>query len=194
MLTEPFFANPDSLATGACLMHKQASFLISSLSGFDTNDFSTFEFPAVDPAFDDAAVGAGVYVAALNDSKEARQVTRFMVNQQFGRAALAESDTGWILPNVRFDTSRYSNEFTRSFTETVHAALLADQFRFDASDLMPAQVGACSFWPGIVDLVAGAKTIPPSHPRHRPVLTRANQDRSAAMESCTDPRHGGIPA
>ena len=33
-----------------------------------------------------------------------------MVSQPFGRAALAESETGWILPNVRFDTGTYSDE------------------------------------------------------------------------------------
>lgn len=109
-------------------------------TGFDPDDFAAFVFPAVDPAGADAAAGAGVYVVAVNDSAAVRQLTRFMVSDQFGTTALADLG-GWILPNVRFDTTTYGDEFTRSFADTVEAALLADQFRFGASDLMPPQVG-----------------------------------------------------
>ncbi len=31
-------------------------------------------------------------------------------------------------------------------------------FRFDASDLMPAEVGAGTFWTGMVDWTTGAKS------------------------------------
>jgi alpha-glucoside transport system substrate-binding protein len=162
MLAMSWFFNAIPLGEEECLMHRQASFFLGNLGsfGYDIDEFSTFDFPTVDPTFADAAVGGGVYLAAVNDSYEVRQLTRFMVSQQFGREALADSDTGWILPNVRFDTSRYGNEFTRSFAETIQAALLAGQFRFDASDLMPPQVSTGTFWTGITDLVAGAKTIP----------------------------------
>ncbi len=162
MLNISFFENAIPLGNEDCLMHRQASFFLGALSffGYDIGDFATFEFPYVDPAAADAAVGAGLYVAATNDSNEVRQLARFMVSQRFGRAALAEGGTGWILPNVRFDTTRYTDEFTRSFAETVQAALVADQFRFDASDLMPPVVGAGTFWTGVTELVAGIKTIP----------------------------------
>jgi alpha-glucoside transport system substrate-binding protein len=35
--------------------------------------------------------------------------------------------------------------------------LNAKVFRFDASDMMPAEVGAGTFWEGMVDIVSGKK-------------------------------------
>lgn len=162
MLNVSFFANAVPLGFGDCLMHKQASFFAaaSQFFGFGLDDFATFKFPSVDPAFSDATVGGGVYVAAVTDSNDVRQLTRFLASQRFGRAALASAGTGWIMPNERFDTTRYTSELTRSFAETVRAAIAADQFRFDASDLMPSEVGVGTFWTAMVDIISGAKTIP----------------------------------
>ena len=142
-------------------MHKQASFFASFIDdfGFDLEEFSTFKFPAVNAEFGDSALGGGVYVAAVNERHEVRQLVRFLLSQRFGRAALAELG-GWILPNVRFDLSRYGDDLTRSFAEIVQNSIEAGQYRFDASDLMPPVVGAGEFWFGIRDLVDGVRTIP----------------------------------
>ncbi len=160
MTSFPFFENVFPLAFGDCLMHKQASFFASFIQGFDFDlgEFSAFKFPSVEPEFGDAALGGGVYLAALNEREEVRLLVRFMVSQRFGREALADVG-GWLLPNVRFDTKRYADELTRSFAEIVQAALRADLYRFDASDLMPPPVGAGTFWQGIVDLVDGIKPL-----------------------------------
>ncbi len=157
----PFFENVFPLAFGDCLMHKQASFFAAFIQGFgfDLGEFSTFKFPSVNQEFGDSVLGGGVYVAALNEREEVRLLVRYMLSQRFGREALAEVG-GWLLPNVRFDTKRYTDELTRSFAEIVQAALLAGQYRFDGSDLMPPEVGAGTFWQGIVDLVDAAKTLP----------------------------------
>ena len=103
--------------------------------------------------------GGGVYLAAVTDGAEVRQLIRFALSQRFGREALAATG-GWLMPNVRFDTKRYPTDLVRSWGETSAAALKAGQFRFDGSDIMPAAVGTGTFWAGIVDLVAGTKTIP----------------------------------
>ena len=39
------------------------------------------------------------------------------------------------------------------------ATVTADVMRFDASDLMPAEVGTGTFWTGMVDWVSGEKDI-----------------------------------
>ncbi len=44
--------------------------------------------------------------------------------------------------------------------EAIQAGIAADLFRFDASDLMPPEVGAGSFWATMADLVAGVVTVP----------------------------------
>ena len=59
---------------------------------------------------------------------------------------------GALFPYLNQDLAAYPNEIERSLAE---ALVNAKVFRFDASDLMPAQVGAGSFWTGIVDWVNG---------------------------------------
>lgn len=157
----PFFENVFPLAFGECLMHKQGSFFAAFIQGFGfgLEDFSTFKFPAVNPDFADSAVGGGVYLAALNERAEVRQLVRFMLSQRFGSEALAELG-GWILPNVRFDLNRYGGELTRSFAEIVQAAIEAGQYRLDGSDMMPPPVGTGEFWFAIRDLVDGVRFLP----------------------------------
>ena len=161
MLDLFFFDNAEPLGNGDCLMHKQASFFAGALDAFGHNldDFATFEFPYIDPTYADAAMGGADYVAAVTDSVEVRQLVKFMASPRFGKVSIAEDTAGWILPNVRFNTNRYSDNLTRADAATIQAAIATDQFRFDGSDLMPPQVGAGTFWTGIVDLVSGAKTI-----------------------------------
>jgi alpha-glucoside transport system substrate-binding protein len=160
MLNVSFLENALPLADRDCLMHKQASFFAGAVEffGYDLDEFSTFRFPSVDPRFDDSAMGVAVYVAAVNDRNEVRQLTRFMLSNKFGKEALAES--GWLMANVRFDNDQYTYELTRSWADITQAAVAADLFRFDASDQMPAEVGAGTFWTGMADLVAGLRTIP----------------------------------
>ena len=113
----------------------------------------------MNPEFADSALGAGVYLAALNERAEVRQLTRYMLSQQFGRTALADLG-GWLLPNIRFDLDRYGDDLTRSFAEIVQAAIAAGQFRFDGSDLMPPEVGTAEFWFVMRDLLDGVRFLP----------------------------------
>ncbi len=142
-------------------MHKQASLFAAAIQdyGFSLEEFSTFKFPAVNTEFVDSAMGAGVYLSALNERKEVRQLARFMLSQRFGRTELADLG-GWIMPNIRFDLDRYGDEFTRASAEIVQAAISAGQFRFDASDLMPPEVGTAEFWFVMRDLLDGVRFLP----------------------------------
>ncbi len=159
MLNLSFQENASPLDAGDCLMHRQAIFFRWLIPDGTAEEFSTFKFPSVDPELSEAAMGSADYVAALNDRKEVEKLIDFMLSKRFGEAALAPSGN-WLLPHARFDHSLYPNDLVRSWADIVRAAILADLFRFDASDLMPGEVGAGTFWTGIVDLVAGAKTIP----------------------------------
>jgi len=146
------------------MMHRQASFFAAALSTFgrDLDDYATFRFPSVDGAFDDAMVGGGTYVAALNDRKVVADAIKLMLSPKWGRVELATNSglNGWLVPNLRFKEARHTDDLVRSWLVAGHQALASGQFRFDASDTMPTQVGAGTFWSAIVDLVAGLKTIP----------------------------------
>lgn len=157
-----FFAfNAVPLGDGDVMMHKQASFFGAFIGdfGYDIADFATFRFPSVNPEFADTVMGGGSYIAAATDSHDVRALVRFITSHRFGRAVIADA-SGWVLPNLRFDTDRYADDLTRSWAVDANAAIAAGQFRFDASDLMPPEVGSGTFFTGIVDLVAGIKTIP----------------------------------
>jgi alpha-glucoside transport system substrate-binding protein len=52
-------------------------------------------------------------------------------------------------PNRRFDPSNYL-PLWRPGAAALDAALAADTFRFDASDLMPAEIGADRFWKAMI--------------------------------------------
>jgi alpha-glucoside transport system substrate-binding protein len=58
---------------------------------------------------------------------------------------------GFSPANTRHDLDTIPNESERWIAELVRSALVADGFRFDASDLMPTEVGAGTFWAGMVD-------------------------------------------
>ena len=64
---------------------------------------------------------------------------------------LAES-SAYISPNRGFDVSNYE-PFERRQAELINAALAADTFRFDASDLMPPEIGADLFWDAMMRYV-----------------------------------------
>jgi alpha-glucoside transport system substrate-binding protein len=156
----PFMDNVFPLNAGDCLMHKQATFFSFFFDGSGANpdDFATFAFPPVDQAFAEATLGAGDYVAAVSDDKDVGRLVEFIASKHWGETALA--DSGWLIPNTKFKTSTYTDLQARMWADQTHAAIKADLFRFDASDLMPPEVGEGTFWSGIVDLVDGTKTIP----------------------------------
>jgi alpha-glucoside transport system substrate-binding protein len=74
----------------------------------------------------------------------------FLTSDQFG-GPWAQAG-GWLSPHSTFDASQYADETTRNIAQS---AADADVFRFDGSDLMPADVGSGSFWTGMVDWVSG---------------------------------------
>ena len=157
MTSTAFELTAEPLGNDQCLMHKQATFFSSFIED-DPADFATFDFPPVDLAFEDAAIGGAMYVGAVNDHKEVKELIRFMVNKKFGETALAESGV-WVMANKRFNNNAYTDDLIRSWADQAQAAIAANQFRFDGSDQMPAVIGAGIFWESVVDLIEDDKTV-----------------------------------
>ena len=78
----------------------------------------------------------------------------FLASEKFG-GPWAQAG-GWLSPYKGFDESKYPNETTRQISRN---ALAAEVGRYDASDVMPAAVGAGSFWKGMVAWVSGQQDI-----------------------------------
>jgi alpha-glucoside transport system substrate-binding protein len=66
-----------------------------------------------------------------------------------------------ISPNVNVGPECYANDILADASVVLTDALSAGTGRFDASDLMPPEVGSGSFWTGMLQLMAeGPDSIP----------------------------------
>jgi alpha-glucoside transport system substrate-binding protein len=114
-----------------------------------------FALPAYEGGYDGLPVlGGGDLVSLFNgEDDDAKAVAEFLTSPEFG---VEWAQTGSFLsPHTTFDESNYPNETIKTIAQI---ATSADVFRFDASDLMPAEVGAGTFWSGMVDWTGGTST------------------------------------
>ncbi len=135
-------------------MHRQGNFI----TGFFPDDIQAnldqevglFGFPQIDPQWGTPALGGGDQFVMFNDRPEVREFLKFLATWESG-VAWAKAG-GALFPYKNQDLSAYPTELERAQAELL---LNAKVFRFDASDLMPAEVGAGTFWTGMVDYVSG---------------------------------------
>jgi len=97
-----------------------------------------FPFPDVGAA--GAVVGGGDAGVALTDSEGAQQLLAFLATPE--AAEVWASKGGFISPNISLDMSAYPDEISRRIAEGVVGAAESGAFRFDLSDLQPAEFGA----------------------------------------------------
>jgi DNA-binding SARP family transcriptional activator/ABC-type glycerol-3-phosphate transport system substrate-binding protein len=126
-----------------CWLHLQASFAAKFLPpGAAGTEVDVFPFPSASGT-SPVLLGAGDLVTAFSDRPEVRALVRFLLSAEHGRT-FARLGTGFMSPNRAFDVSVHT-PFLRPQAEALLAALEADTFRFDASDLMPPELGADRF-------------------------------------------------
>ncbi len=135
-----------------CWMHRQAGWYASFFpegkqAGVDS---SFFYLPPIDEAQGKPVLGAGDVAAMFNDRPEVRAVLEYLATADAAKGWIEQG--GFISPNKQVSLDWYTNEVDRAQAEIM---LNATVFRFDASDLMPAEVGAGTFWTGMTDWVNG---------------------------------------
>ena len=138
------FSDPPAAATVY-----EGDFVAGVISG-ETNaavgeDADFFPFPPVEG--EGAVVGAGDVAVALTDDESAQELVAFLGTPEAAQA-WAE-DGGFISPNNNLDPSVYPDEITQRIAEGVTEASESGAFRFDMSDLQPAEFGATAgqgFW------------------------------------------------
>ena len=138
-----FFESVFNLAAAdECLMHRQAQFVSFA---FDPDDARTFTFPA-DTADSSPAMGSGTFAVALRPDIEVQLVHQYLATAEYADARHA-AQPGQFLSAVQGQDLSILGPLQRSFTETLQNA---EVFRFDASDLMPPEIGASDqaggFW------------------------------------------------
>jgi len=138
----------------ACYMHRQASFIPTFFpDGAEYGeDYDFFYFPAYGERDLGAPVlGAGTLFAITTDSPAARALIEFLQTPIAHEVWMAQS--GFLTPHQGVNLDTFASDSLRA----MNAILLgATTFRFDASDLMPGEIGAGAFWTGMVDYTTGA--------------------------------------
>jgi len=135
-------------------MHRQGNFITGffpdAIQKNLEEEVGVFALPGINPAYGIPVLGGGDQFVVFHDRPEVREFMEFLATWESGE--LWAKTGGALFPYLNQDLNAYPNVIERSLAE---ALVNAKVFRFDASDLMPAQVGAGTFWEGIVDWVNG---------------------------------------
>ena len=143
---------------GSCWMHRQASFYQANWPEGTTvaedGDVFAFYFPG-ETADERPLLGGGEFVAAFADRPEVAAFQTYLASPEYANAKAKVTGPGWVSANKGLDPDNLESPIDKLSYE-----LLADEsvtFRFDASDLMPAAVGAGSFWTEMTSWIANDK-------------------------------------
>jgi alpha-glucoside transport system substrate-binding protein len=142
----PMFEDPPK-----CWLHRQGNFITGFFpEGAEAGvDFDFFYLPPVDDAYGSPFLVAGDIMSMFNDRPEVRALMEYFTVPQSASIWLANG--GALAAHQTTPLEMYSEDL-RGVAEL---AASATSFRFDASDLMPGEVGAGSFWTGMTDYVSG---------------------------------------
>ena len=143
---------------GNCSMHHQASFYEAQWGDGVTvapdGDIWAFITPPMSADDGPAVTGGGEFVAAFNDREATGAVQTYLASDTWANNRIALG--GVISANQGLDASLAGSQLGVQSIEILQNPDTV--FRFDASDLMPAEVGTSSFWTGMVDWVSGTVT------------------------------------
>jgi alpha-glucoside transport system substrate-binding protein len=152
---ESIFDSPDHLfeQEPGCYLHKQASFAHRFFPPgvVHGQDYDFFYLPPIDPEFGKPVLGAGNLFAMVTDRPEVREAMRYLTTVEATRPFVENG--GFLSPHKDTPLEWFPTPEELQFAQII---LGADAYRFDASDMMPDQVGLRSFYRGIVDWVKGA--------------------------------------
>jgi alpha-glucoside transport system substrate-binding protein len=145
----PLFESPPQ-----AYLHRQASFaqwfiqdhFPSQVPGVD---YAIFPFPNMNAGVQNAFLGGGDLVSMMKDSPGGRALLNYLITEDAADIWVAN---GGISPNRNVNYGLYGDSNTRKAAEWLANA---STFRFDLSDLMPAELSTF-FWSAIQDLVLAA--------------------------------------
>src|SRR6478609_5468954 len=158
--TTPWTDAGFGLLDGSCYLHRAANFYQTQFpEGTDVSedgDVFAFYLPTDQTDIKPVEVG-GTFAAAFDDRPEVQAFQTYISSADWANTkALSTPNGGWVNANLQLDPENLSTDFDK-----LSAQILADPAavsRFDASDLMPGEVGAGTFWTGIVEWLTGSST------------------------------------
>jgi alpha-glucoside transport system substrate-binding protein len=148
------------ILTGKCWMLQQASFYEAQWPkgtkvGPD-GDVMAFYLPTQSSSVTNRVVGGGEFLTAFSDRPEVQAVQSYLSTPEWHTSRVKVA-RGWVSANQGVDKSLYTDP-----VDQLSAKYLTDPtatIRFDASDLMPAAVGAGQEWKSMTAWFAEGQSI-----------------------------------
>lgn len=142
-----------------CALFKQATF-VANKGGFPDSVIANLDTIAGPLAFPSQTEGSspvligGDIAAAFNNDANTLKVRNFIASKENGTA---QAKAGAFSPHKTMDISQLPNKTLQTIARDVlYKATVA---RFDGSDLMPAKVGAGTFWTEPVKWISGQQDL-----------------------------------
>jgi alpha-glucoside transport system substrate-binding protein len=145
------------ITEGKCALHRQASFYANfwpeGTKVGEDGDVFAFYLPGNDPS-KKPVLGAGEFVAAFADRPEVQAVQAYLAGAEFPNTRMKLAT--YVSARKGVDPANAQNPIDKLSIEMLQDPNTV--FRFDGSDLMPASVGAGTFWKGMTDWINGKDT------------------------------------
>jgi len=146
------------IPTGKCMQLQQASFYATQYPAgtvvSPTGDVWAYYLPGINPAVTTPVEGGGEFYLAFNSKKATQEFQNYLSSPQWAISLIKAygSNGGWVSANSGVPLSTYTQPI-----DQLSAKYLADPkstFVFDASDAMPAAVGAGTEWTDLTNWFA----------------------------------------
>ncbi len=147
----PMFTDPPG-----CAMYKQASF---AQSWFPDDvvvgeDVDFFVMPGPDPTVSSPMIIGADGLVQFSDDERVDELMTYLVSPDGGREWAKRG--GYLSARTSVDLDTYYTDTDRQFAEVL---LDGRELRFDASDLMPPEIGSGLLWREITAWVAGTSSL-----------------------------------
>ncbi len=154
-----FAASGLPILDGNCFMHRQASFYQAQwgdgVEVAEDGDVFAFPFPTMNEAVGEVGLGGGEFVAAFNDRPVTAALQTYLSSAEWANYKAKVSLPGWFSANTELDPANLKSPIDKLAVEQLQNPELT--FRFDASDLMPAEVGSGAEWRELTEWIASDK-------------------------------------
>jgi alpha-glucoside transport system substrate-binding protein len=148
------------ILSGACSLHRQASFYASNWpEGTEVaEDGDVFAFYLPGETEDEKPVlGGGEFILAFNDKPATQALQTYLSTATWANnKADASPLGGWVSANKGLDIDKLVSPIDRLAAETFQDE--AAVFRFDGSDQMPAAIGSNEYWKQATSWITGQST------------------------------------
>ncbi|MGO0576434.1 ABC transporter substrate-binding protein [Ornithinimicrobium panacihumi] len=156
--TVPFGDAGLPILDGACFLHRQASFYQANwpegTKVAEDGDVFAFYLPGMN-ADDKPVLGGGEFSIVLADRPEVHALQAYLTSPEWSNEKAKVTNAGWVSANSELDPANLKSPIDQLAYELLTAEDTV--FRFDGSDLMPAAVGAGTFWTEMTAWIAEGK-------------------------------------